>query len=115
MLTNRLQDGQLYIEEKVVLDLTEHVVNSFSPSVKLVPMLKDRMTAALQKNYKRGIHVSVEDTNISLKIKLSYLYGQCIPNMTITIQNAVKTEIEEITGFTIETIDVVVEAIHFED
>ena len=48
---------------------------------------------------------------VAFELKVNILYGQNIPNAISNVRKAVKAEVESITGYTVEKIDVTVEKI----
>lgn len=48
---------------------------------------------------------------VAFELKVNVLYGQNIPSAVNNVRETVKSEVESITGYTVEKIDVVVEKV----
>lgn len=46
---------------------------------------------------------------VTFEIKLTLIYGVRIPEVVEKVRNAVKTEVESLTGYTVQRIDILVE------
>ena len=59
-----------------------------------------------KKNNSKGIKVEIEEKNVSIEIQLVVKYGVNIPEVASSVQYAVKNAVEEMTGLSVEKIDV---------
>ena len=61
-----------------------------------------------------GIKADVEDNKIYIDAYIVVEYGVKIPDIAWDIQDKVKKELEEVTGMTVETINVHIQGINFD-
>ncbi|MDE5413100.1 Asp23/Gls24 family envelope stress response protein [Alkalihalobacterium chitinilyticum] len=110
-----LEDGQLHIKEKVIIDLIYFSLENHYPYIKPYNEWKKRVRNSLNRNEKYGIAVVVEENSLKLDVSLSVLYGSDFRELTKTIQKVIKHEIEYCTGFIVERVSIKIEDIHFDD
>ena len=62
-------------------------------------------------NVKKADTENEEETalTVSFELKISILYGQNIPDVVNNVRDAVKEEVERLSGYTVDKIDVLVE------
>lgn len=61
-----------------------------------------------------GVRVDVEDGKVNVYIAINIKYGNSIPEVSKRVQEKVKSGIETMTGFTVETVNIRVENIEIE-
>lgn len=110
-----LEDGQLHIKEKVLIDLIYFSLQKHYPFIKPYNEWMKRVRNSLNRNEKYGIIVVVEENSLELDVSLSVLYGSDIRELTKTIQKIIRSEIEHCTGFTVKQVRIRIEGIHFDD
>ncbi|MCR4673280.1 MAG: Asp23/Gls24 family envelope stress response protein [Lachnospiraceae bacterium] len=54
----------------------------------------------------KGVQLSVEEDKVTVNISLVLDYGVSIPEVTANVQSKVRSEIESMTGLTVETVNV---------
>ncbi len=59
-----------------------------------------------KKNTSKGIRLSVEENKVSVEVQIMVKYGVCIPDVALSVQTNVKNAVEEMTGLSVEKIDV---------
>ena len=60
----------------------------------------------------RNINIILgEDNNVAIEIKVSFIFGYCIPEIAAAIQKAVIAEVESTTGMNVTNVHVVVQDI----
>ncbi len=110
--------GKTIISEEVFIELAKTAMskietisktsaqkNSFASIAKLVA---DKV--APQINVKKTDAPEQEtQATVSFELKVSVLYGQNIPEAIAQVRQAVKEEVEKITGYSVEKIDVTVD------
>ena len=67
------------------------------------------------KNLSKGVKVSVEDGNVSVKLNLNIKYGYAIPEVCSKVQEKVKSAIENMTGLTVSGIDIGIAGVNLEN
>ncbi|HUM83864.1 MAG TPA: Asp23/Gls24 family envelope stress response protein [Lachnospiraceae bacterium] len=78
--------------------------------------MKDGLVHLLRKDsLGRGINVKIEDNKISLVLHCIAAYGVSIPAITNNMIDNIKYKVEELTGMTVEHIDILIEGIRVID
>ena len=65
-----------------------------------------------KKNYTKGIKVDNSEKNIKIDVNIIVEYGARIPDVAYEIQNRVKKAVENMTGLTIEEVNVHVQGVN---
>ncbi len=115
--------GKTIISEEVFIELAktamskvENVITGFGQKGSLATIAKivaDKV--APQINVKKSDMVDVSPDEqapapfVNFELKINITYGQSIPATIANVREAVKTEVEKITGYKVEKIDVIVE------
>ena len=66
---------------------------------------------SVRKHMLRGIKLKIEGNEVKLSMVISVKYGSKIPEVSIKVQERVKTAIETMTGLNVKTVYVVVGAL----
>lgn len=66
-----------------------------------------------KKQEERGVRVSLEDDIVSVDIHIIVEFESRIPDVAFKIQEKVKSALEEKTGYTVASVNIHVDAIHF--
>ena len=67
-----------------------------------------------KKNLSRGIHIQVEDENVTVDLSILVKYGYTIPDVARAVQEAVAGSIEATSGLTVAAVNVNVGGVVFE-
>ena len=67
-----------------------------------------------KKNLTRGIHVQVVDESVVVELSILVKYGYTIPDVARAVQEAVHTNIESMSGLTVQAVNVNVGGITFD-
>jgi uncharacterized alkaline shock family protein YloU len=65
-----------------------------------------------------GVRVSLEDEKnpqVTVDTYISVRYGLRIPDVAWDLQETIKNQLEQYTGYTVKAVNVYVQGIHFED
>ena len=68
-----------------------------------------------KKNYSKGIKVSINETSVIIDVNIIVEYGARIPDVAFEIQKRVKTAVENMTGLTVEEVNVHVQGVALPD
>ena len=67
-----------------------------------------------KKNLAKGIKVETEENKAKIDVNIIVEYGARIPDVAFEIQNRVKTAVENMTGLTVEEVNVHVQGVNTE-
>ena len=59
----------------------------------------------------KGVHVAIHEDQVRITLNCEILYGSSIPEVSAAIQDKVKQSVENMTGLTVEQVDVYVAAV----
>lgn len=68
-----------------------------------------------KKNYSKGIKVSVADDSVVVDMDITVHYGCNIPTVATGVQEKVKEAIENMTGLTVEMVNVHIDGVDFDE
>ena len=66
-----------------------------------------------KKNLTKGVHIQVEDEQVTVELAVLMSYGHTIPEIGRAIQDGVKSAIESMTGLEVSAVNVSVAGITF--
>ena len=66
-----------------------------------------------KKNLTKGVHIQVEDEQVTVELAVLMSYGHTIPEVGRAVQDAVKSSVESMTGLEIAAVNVNVGGITF--
>ena len=67
-----------------------------------------------KKNLTKGVHIQVEDEQVTVELAVLMSYGHTIPEVGRAVQDAVKSGVESMTGLTVAAVNVGVGGITLE-
>ena len=67
-----------------------------------------------KKNLTKGVHIQVEDEQVTVELAVLMSYGHTIPEVGRAVQDAVKSSVESMTGLTVAAVNVGVGGITLE-
>ena len=59
-----------------------------------------------KKNLTKGVHIQVEDEQVTVELAVLMSYGHTIPEVGRAVQDAVKSSVESMTGLTVAAVNV---------
>ena len=65
-----------------------------------------------KKNLAKGIKVDISDNEVKIDVNIIVEYGSRIPDVAFEIQNRVKKAVENLTGLTVEEVNVHVQGVN---
>lgn len=66
-----------------------------------------------KKNASQGVRVDIADNSAEIDLYLVVMYGVKIPELAWNVQEKVKQSVEEMTGLTVEAVNIHIESIDF--
>lgn len=99
--------GEIQIADEVVAIIaglaTTEVEGVSSMAGNITNELVSRLGA---KNLSKGVRISMEDNEVSVDVAINIAYGYGIPEVSEKVQEKVKSAIENMTGLTVEHVNV---------
>lgn len=66
------------------------------------------------KKYSKGVKIELNGNNVVIDLYVIVKYGVRIPDVAFSIQNAVKTEVETMTGLNVQSVNINVQGVTFD-
>lgn len=66
------------------------------------------------KKYSKGVKIELDGNNVVIDLYVIVKYGVRIPDVAFSIQNAVKTEVETMTGLNVQSVNINVQGVTFD-
>ena len=112
-IMNKEDDGSVSYKKHVVLSIvklaTQEISGVAGLSTSGVPAIK----RALFKNYQRGIMINFEDNNVYVEVFIDVIFGYSVKDVAFRVQENIKSSIESMTEFKVDTINVNVMGVVF--
>ena len=107
--------GNIHISEEVLAVIAAAAVLEVEGIGGLPANLGTDLAKLLgKKNLSRGIHIQVEDENVTVDLSILVKYGYTIPDVARAVQEAVAGSIEATSGLTVAAVNVNVGGVVFE-
>ena len=107
--------GNIHISEEVLAAITAAAALEVDGVYSLAANLGSDIAELLgKKNLTKGIHIQVEEEQVSVVLSVLMSYGHTIPDVGKAIQEGVKTAIESMTGMDVASVNVTVAGIVFD-
>lgn len=107
--------GNIHISEEVLAVIAAAAVLEVEGIGGLAANLGTDLAELLgKKNLSRGIHIQVEDENVTVDLSILVKYGYTIPDVARAVQEAVAGSIEATSGLTVAAVNVNVGGVVFE-
>lgn len=107
--------GSIHISEEVLAVIAAAAVLEVEGIGGLAANLGTDLAELLgKKNLSRGIHIQVEDENVTVDLSILVKYGYTIPDVARAVQEAVAGSIEATSGLTVAAVNVNVGGVVFE-
>lgn len=66
------------------------------------------------KKYSKGVKIELEGNNVVIDLYVIVKYGVRIPDVAFSIQNAVKSQVETMTGLNVQSVNINVQGVTFD-
>lgn len=107
--------GSIHISEEVLAVIAAAAVLEVEGIGGLAANLGTDLAELLgKKNLSRGIHIQVEDGNVTVDLSILVKYGYTIPDVARAVQEAVAGSVEATSGLTVTAVNVNVGGVVFE-
>ncbi|TLS37662.1 Asp23/Gls24 family envelope stress response protein [Pseudalkalibacillus caeni] len=113
-MEKQLGEGTLSISQDVIDFIIEVVVDEIEGVQMVVQNVKDKLVGIV--NRKKTVYSTEEESQkLTVNVKVGITYGENIPFVCYQVQNRLKEEIENLTGFEVEEINLSVERLEYKD
>lgn len=107
--------GNIHISEEVLAVIAAAAVLEVEGIGGLAANLGTDLAELLgKKNLSRGIHIQVENGNVTVDLSILVKYGYTIPDVARAVQEAVAGSVEATSGLTVAAVNVNVGGVVFE-
>lgn len=106
--------GNIHISEEVLAVIAAAAALEVDGVSSLSSGGKDIGELLGKKSLSRGIQVQVEDEKVQLELTIMVKYGYTIMDVAKAVQDAVSTNIESMSGLTVQNVNINVGGITFE-
>ena len=66
------------------------------------------------KKYSKGVKIELDGNNVVIDLYVIVKYGVRIPDVAFSIQNAVKSQVETMTGLNVQSVNIIVQGVTFD-
>lgn len=66
------------------------------------------------KKYSKGVKIELEGNNVVIDLYVIVKYGVRIPDVAFSIQNAVKSQVETMTGLNVQSVNINIQGVTFD-
>ena len=107
--------GNIHISEEVLAGIAAAAALEVEGVSGLAANLGSDIAELLsnKKNLTKGVHIQVEDEQVTVELAVLMSYGHTIPEVGKAVQDAVKNAVESMTGLEIAAVNVNVGGITF--
>lgn len=106
--------GNIHISEEVLAVIAAAAALEVEGVSSLASGGKDIGDLLGKKNLARGVHVQVENEQVSVELAIMVKYGYTIMDVARAVQDAVFTNIESMSSLTVQAVNINVGGVSFE-
>lgn len=117
--TFKIKDGHLG-EVKIADEVVAIIAGLAATEVDGVASMAGNITNELvsrlgMKNLSKGVRVEVSENHVNVDLALNIAYGYSIPEVSVKVQERVKSAIENMTGLEVSVVNVRIAAVDMEN
>ena len=106
------ENGKVLISEDVINSIAAAAAMEVDGVDSVSPYLGKEIAEKLgMKNISKGIHLTVNDNNLTLECCLVINYGYDVVEIAKNVQTAIANAVSSMTGFNVERVDVTVSGV----
>lgn len=108
--------GSIHISEDVIMELAKKTLMSIAGVQPASPGIASKL--GIGRKASDGIRVSVEDRTppvVTVDVYIVVKYGLRIPDVAWDVQESIKNNLEEYTGYDVKAVNINVQGIYFQD
>lgn len=106
--------GNIHISEEVLAVIAAAAALEVEGVSSLASGGKDIGELLGKKNLARGVRVEVENEKVTIELAIMVKYGYTIMDVAKTVQDAVSTNIESMSGLSVQAVNITVGGVTFE-
>lgn len=107
--------GEVQIADEVIAIIAGLAATEVKGVASMAGNVTNELVAKLgMKNLSKGVKVEVLDNSVSVDLALNLDYGYSIPSVSTTVQEKVKSAIENMTGFTVLEVNIKIAGVNLE-
>ena len=107
--------GTVRIAAHVIAKIAGRIALSVPGVIGMDSDLSDTISQAIGMECTNGVHVSVNEAGASINLYILVKHGVRIPDLALTVQHKVKEEIHKETNVPVETVNIYVQGIIFDN
>ena len=108
--------GDVRVSEEVVAIIAGLAATEVEGVSSMAGNITNEIVSKLgMKNLSKGIFVEVMDEEIKVDVALNIAYGYAIPDISMKVQDRVKTAVENMTGLTVAVVNVRIASVDMGD
>jgi uncharacterized alkaline shock family protein YloU len=112
--TNDQYAGTIVISERAIAVIAAQIAVTVESVVSLAASMAEGVAAKLgRKNLAAGVTAHLEGHVAEVTIRLIVRYGYRIPDVALQVQKIVKDTVEQMTGYSVAAVHIVVQGIDF--
>jgi uncharacterized alkaline shock family protein YloU len=101
------QVGEVHIADEVVAIIAGLAATEVEGVANMAGNITGELVSKLgMKNLSKGVNVEVGEDNVVVDLALNLDYGYSIPEVSVNVQDRVKSAIETMTGLTVSEVNV---------
>ena len=109
---NGMELGAIHIHENVIASAVRKAVDNIDGVARLAGSTIVNNIAELIGNKTigdRAITVHIDGSNVAIEVKVNLVYGVNVPSVASNIQTKIVEEVENITGMTVTSVNVIIQ------
>lgn len=101
------ESGKVQIADEVVAIIAGLAATEVDGVTSMVGNITNEIISRLgMKNLSKGVRVERQEESVAVMLALNIAYGYSIPDVTVNVQNKVKTSIETMTGLHVSAVNI---------
>ena len=112
-IINTEDDGSVSYQKHVVMSIVKLATQEISGVSGLSSVGVTALKRMLYKNYQRGIMIDFVDKNVYVDVFINVIFGYSVKDVAFRVQENIKSSIESMTEFKVDTINVNVMGVVF--
>ena len=101
------ETGQVQVTDEVVAIIAGLTATEVEGVASMAGNItKDIISRLGMKNLSKGVRIEMQDHGVAVMMALNIAYGYSLPEVSATVQNKVKTAIENMTGLDVASVNI---------
>lgn len=110
-------NGNINIDDQVIVGYITEEIYKIKGVSRMISSISDSFSKNIfgRDSGMNGVRIIRDDNNITINIHIIVYYGYNIPQVSYEIQSAIKNSIENLTGLTVDAVNISIEGIDQEN